>query len=69
MSIHFTSTTYVGQVMAAELGHEPDNDVATRTGEFAMAIYSVSKYHICSSQKEITKAPQLLFLLERCSPA
>lgn len=37
----FYSTTYVGQVMAAELGREPDNDVATRTGEFAMAIYSV----------------------------
>ncbi|KIP07007.1 hypothetical protein PHLGIDRAFT_13479 [Phlebiopsis gigantea 11061_1 CR5-6] len=37
----FYSTTYVGQVMAQELGREPDNDIATRTGEFAMAIYSV----------------------------
>ncbi|EKM59137.1 uncharacterized protein PHACADRAFT_86979 [Phanerochaete carnosa HHB-10118-sp] len=37
----FYSTTYVGQVMAHELGREPDNDLATRTGEFAMAIYSV----------------------------
>lgn len=27
--------------MAQELGREPDNDLATRTGEFAMAIYSV----------------------------
>jgi solute carrier family 45, member 1/2/4 len=30
--------------MAQELGHEPDNDLATRTGEFAMAIYSVGRY-------------------------
>lgn len=27
--------------MAYELGREPDNELATRTGEFAMAIYSV----------------------------
>ena len=37
------STTYVGQVMAYELGREPDHDIATRTGEFAMLIYSIGK--------------------------
>ncbi|KAI0347164.1 MFS general substrate transporter [Trametopsis cervina] len=37
----FYATTYIGQVMAYELGHEPDNELATRTGEFAMSIYSV----------------------------
>ena len=34
-------TTYVGQVMAYEQQTEPDKDVATRTGEFAMLIYSI----------------------------
>lgn len=29
--------------MAQEIGREPDNDLATRTGEFAMAIYSVGR--------------------------
>ncbi|KAF9534195.1 MFS general substrate transporter [Crepidotus variabilis] len=37
----FYSTTYVGQIMAFEIGREPDPDVATRTGAFAMLIYSV----------------------------
>ncbi|KAF8663452.1 hypothetical protein AX16_001022 [Volvariella volvacea WC 439] len=37
----FYSTTYVGQVMAYELGHEPDHEIAIRTGEFAMLIYSI----------------------------
>lgn len=37
----FYATTYVGQVMANELNKEPDHDLATRTGEFAMLIYSV----------------------------
>lgn len=37
----FYSTTYVGQVMAYEQQTEPDKDVATRTGEFAMLIYSI----------------------------
>ncbi|KAF8897661.1 major facilitator superfamily domain-containing protein [Infundibulicybe gibba] len=37
----FYSTTYVGQIMAYENQKEPDHDVATRTGEFAMLIYSV----------------------------
>jgi len=35
------STTYVGQIMAYEHNAEPDHDVATRTGEFAMLIFSV----------------------------
>ena len=35
------STTYIGQVMAYELGREPDHDIATRTGAFAMLIYSL----------------------------
>lgn len=37
----FYSTTYVGQVMAYEQGKDPDQDVATRTGEFAMLMYSI----------------------------
>jgi len=37
----FYSTTYVGQIMAYELDREPDQDAATRTGEFAMLLYSI----------------------------
>ena len=37
----FYSTTYVGQVMAYQLGEEPDIEIATRTGEFAMLLYSI----------------------------
>ncbi|KAG6833887.1 hypothetical protein H0H87_007898 [Tephrocybe sp. NHM501043] len=37
----FYSTTYMGQVMAYELDREPDADYATRTGEFAMLLYSI----------------------------
>ncbi|EKM80157.1 hypothetical protein AGABI1DRAFT_38124 [Agaricus bisporus var. burnettii JB137-S8] len=37
----FYSTTYVGQVMAQQIGREPDHDLATRKGELAMLIYSV----------------------------
>ncbi|KAF9247328.1 hypothetical protein BU15DRAFT_38749 [Melanogaster broomeanus] len=37
----FYSTTYVGQVMAYQLGKEPDIEFATRTGEFAMLLYSI----------------------------
>ncbi|THG97610.1 hypothetical protein EW026_g4422 [Hermanssonia centrifuga] len=37
----FYATTYIGQVMAYELGREPDLDLATRTGEFALTIYSL----------------------------
>ena len=36
-------TTYVGQIMAYEHQEEPDSDVATRTGEFAMLIYSIGR--------------------------
>lgn len=38
-------TTYVGQVMAYEHKTDPDKDIATRTGEFAMLIYSIGKPH------------------------
>lgn len=38
----FYSTTYVGQVMAYETGEEPDNELATRNGEFAMLLYSIA---------------------------
>ena len=31
----------MGQVMAYELGREPDPELATRTGEFAMLMYSI----------------------------
>uniref|UniRef100_D8PPH9 MFS general substrate transporter n=2 Tax=Schizophyllum commune (strain H4-8 / FGSC 9210) TaxID=578458 RepID=D8PPH9_SCHCM len=37
----FYATTYMGQVMAYELGREPDPELATRTGEFAMLMYSI----------------------------
>ncbi|KAJ7904651.1 MFS general substrate transporter [Mycena olivaceomarginata] len=37
----FYSTTYMGQIMAQELGEEPDPEFATRTGEFAMLLYSI----------------------------
>ncbi|KAI0052977.1 MFS general substrate transporter [Auriscalpium vulgare] len=37
----FYSTTYIGQVMAAENQAEPDNDYATRIGAFAMLLYSI----------------------------
>ncbi|KAJ7129532.1 hypothetical protein C8R44DRAFT_777013 [Mycena epipterygia] len=37
----FYATTYVGQVMAHELGEEPDADLATRKGEFALLLYSI----------------------------
>jgi len=37
----FYATTYMGQVMAQELGEEPDADFATRTGERAMLLYSI----------------------------
>ncbi|KAJ7682661.1 hypothetical protein DFH06DRAFT_972053 [Mycena polygramma] len=37
----FYATTYMGQIMAYELGEEPDPEFATRTGEFAMLCYSI----------------------------
>ncbi|KAL0564423.1 hypothetical protein V5O48_017623 [Marasmius crinis-equi] len=37
----FYSTTYMGQIMAYELDKEPKPDDATRTGEFAMLLYSI----------------------------
>lgn len=37
----FYSTTYVGQIMAFEQGKEPNHDLAIRSGEFAMLIYSI----------------------------
>lgn len=36
----FYSTTYVAEVMAIELGHQPDRDAATRAGSLALLIYS-----------------------------
>lgn len=33
----------MGQVMAHEEGKEPDPELATRTGEFAMLIYSIGQ--------------------------
>lgn len=40
----FYSTTWVGEVMATEIGHEPDTDEATRAGSLALLIYSCSKH-------------------------
>lgn len=36
----FYSTLYVAEVMAEELGYEPDVDRATRAGSLALLIYS-----------------------------
>jgi solute carrier family 45 protein 1/2/4 len=36
----------MGQVMAYEQKKEPDPELATRTGEFAMLIYSVGPFFI-----------------------
>lgn len=32
--------------MAAEMGKDPDHDLATRTGELAMLIYSISEFSV-----------------------
>jgi len=37
----FYGTTWIGQVMAAEIGEDPDVEKATRAGDFAMLIYSL----------------------------
>jgi len=37
----FYTTAYVGQVMALEQGGDPDNNHVTRTGEFALFLYSL----------------------------
>ncbi|KAF9008949.1 hypothetical protein BDQ17DRAFT_1422133 [Cyathus striatus] len=37
----FYSTTYVSQIMAYELGTEPDHEEAVRSGALAMLIYSI----------------------------
>jgi hypothetical protein len=42
-------TTYVGQVMAHEIGKDPDNDEATRFGERAMLLYSLGECCITNS--------------------
>lgn len=45
-SLHLNSdrTTYVGQVMAGEIGREPNADFATRKGELAMLFYSIGPF-------------------------
>ena len=42
------STTYMGQIMAYELDREPDPELATRTGELAMLIYSIGWFRLLS---------------------
>lgn len=37
-------TTYMGQIMAYELQREPDPELATRKGEFAMLLYSIGEF-------------------------
>lgn len=39
----FYSTTYVAEVMAHEIGKEPDRNYATRVGSFALLIHSFGK--------------------------
>jgi solute carrier family 45 protein 1/2/4 len=41
--ISVSSTTYMGQIMAYELGEEPDSEFATRRGELAMLLYSIGE--------------------------
>jgi hypothetical protein len=44
----FYSTTYMGQVMAKELGKEPNHEYAIRRGELALLIYSIGwRLHLC----------------------
>ncbi|KZW04105.1 MFS general substrate transporter [Exidia glandulosa HHB12029] len=38
----FYSTLWVGEVMANELGEDPDKDVATRAGEFALCLHAIT---------------------------
>lgn len=47
----FYSTTYVAEVMAHELGHEPDRDKATRAGSLALLIYSFGSLCLFSSSR------------------
>lgn len=51
MTLTFDRTTYMGQIMAYEMGKEPDPDVATRTGEFAMLLYSLGMFLCAGSHK------------------
>ncbi|KAL0949413.1 hypothetical protein HGRIS_009474 [Hohenbuehelia grisea] len=37
----FYATTYIGQIMAYELNKEPNSEVATRKGEFALLLFSI----------------------------
>jgi solute carrier family 45 protein 1/2/4 len=55
----FYSTTYVAEVMANELGHEPDIDKATRAGSLALLIYSFGRLISLPSSFEL-RVPQLL---------
>lgn len=45
----FYATYYVINVMAYELGHEPDLTVATRAGSFALLIYSFGEFDFCGT--------------------
>jgi len=38
----FYATTYMGQIMANQIGGEPNGDEATRKGELALAVHSIS---------------------------
>lgn len=43
----FYSTTYVAEVMAHEIGKEPDRTYATRVGSFALLIHSFGELSCC----------------------
>jgi len=58
----FYSTTYVGQVMAYEHNKEPNKDVATRKGEFAMLIFSLVAVAAGTVLPQLATRDQRLFL-------
>ena len=45
--------------MAYELGREPDNELATRTGEFALTIYSIGSYPFIVIPYDSSSSPSL----------
>ncbi|KAF8591426.1 MFS general substrate transporter [Ramaria rubella] len=56
----FYSTTYIGQVMARQDDKDPDVDVATRAGNFAMLMYSLVAVIAGSLLPQLTKRNERL---------
>jgi hypothetical protein len=62
----FYSTTYVAEVMAIELGHQPDRDAATRAGSLALLIYSFGKGYLLVDSNILTVCQSRLLLEPFC---